>query len=210
MTRAPSDRLETYLRSGKVVCPFAREAVLLTVEVDADPIVSRRDLVKIARRFAPTRGKTPARALVLVGRAIAGYAATKRWAEECFLELAVAFGICEGETSIRMRAHVDTKLRPWLLDTQAPTRPMLAFGSKPLFCICMAPVYPAKHPRYAPLPIVVVTWVHDVGQVPLMLRHAIRAGATKRNGAEYDADALMLPEVQQSPALEPIGDAVKT
>jgi hypothetical protein len=206
-TGPASNAILGYLRSGKAVCPFARQAMLLVLDVDAEPILSRRDLVKIARKFAPTRGKTPSRALLLVGRDVEGYAATKRWAEECFLELAVALGVCEGETSVRMRADVDGKLRPRLLNEAARTRPVLSFGLNPVVCICMAPVYPADHPRFAPQPIVVVTWVSDVDRVPWMLRRAIRARATARNGGvEYDGDELMHPEVQASPASAPIGD----
>jgi len=179
--------IEAFLRSGSVVCPFARQRVIL-VEVEAEARRSRKALLHVARRFARSKGQS----LVAIGP-VGDYEATKVWARECFLELGVAFDVVSSLTSVEARARAERRVRPELFDDARPTRPMLGCEDQPLFAICMAPVYPERHPRHAPLPIVVVTRVSDVAAVAREVRLAIRARAAARYGGDYDADDLMLP-----------------
>ena len=60
--------------------------------------------------------------------------------------------------------------------------------------ICMAPIYPTAHPRYAPHTILVVTWSDDVGAAQdTGVVAKIREAMAKAHGAVYDANELMLP-----------------
>jgi hypothetical protein len=148
--------------------------------------------------FAKSLGATPAHALLALdpaGGAGASFVATKAWAIDAFLALHVATSVASGAPVLVAERYAEHEIRPMFLDEKIPTRPMLGLMGEPLYAVCMAPVYPETHPRYAPHPIVVVTWVRDIAEVHALpkvlaaIRERMRAG----HGSLYEADELMLP-----------------
>lgn len=200
--------VEDFLRSGRVVCPFAKSNRHLIVEVDRAPIRSQREIRRTCQRYAHTRGKKPPRALVLVGPDLGtGFDATKEWAHASYLELATALRIVSGAESSAARLYGERMLAS-LLDDASRTREFLSCGPSPIHCFCMAPVYPPPHPRFARAPMVVVQWVADVDGVPVTERLAIRKAAQAGAGRAYDADAYLLP--LDLPPLDPrLSEAVR-
>lgn len=189
------NRVEDYLREGGSVCPFAAHSRRVYVD-DADGPDAMR---KAVERFAATQS-APIRGALLVVGSPDTFEGTKTWAREVFLELAYHFIMHAGATSVVAWDHVQTNLRPALSDDANPMRPVLACDEQPLFCICMAPVYPPTHPRYAPEPVVVVTWQVDIFAAftqPTVDR--VRAAMKREHGSVYDADELMLPLPTESP-----------
>jgi FPC/CPF motif-containing protein YcgG len=89
---------------------------------------------------------------------------TKEWAIQVFLELQTVLWLSIGLTLTSLEDYIKNEVEPTLRDDYSEKRLFLSYRSQPLFSICMAPCYSDKHPRYAPSPIVVVTWAYDVGQ----------------------------------------------
>lgn len=195
---------EAFIRGGGSVCPFAARSQRLYATIgDRPPREARPLLLGAAYGFPRTMGKLPPGALIVVG-AVEGFEPTKTWAREVFLELMICLVIVGGsnpEFEAKLVDHVDREVRPVLFDDADPKRPVLACNGLPLFAVCMAPVYPKNHPRYAPQPAVVVTWKADVQLAstdPALSR--IRAAMKREHGSVYDADELMLPLPGTEPA----------
>lgn len=183
-------RVEAFLRSGKVVCPYARTAALLLPEAPRDPSAfERREVAKQAAKFVR---KTAKIALVLVGPDLKDFASSKAWAIDWFLELAVVFAVLSGEPPVVARRRVETDMRPCLVEEPMPARPLLSCRGETLPCIAMIPLYEAGDPRFSPIPILVVTRGRQVLEVPSASRDMIRARTKARKG-DYDADELILP-----------------
>lgn len=196
MSRA--DAIKNYLQAGKSVCPFARACPLELATVSTNPRADRAVILRSVTAFAAARGN----AIVLLAEADKDYAATAAWATEAFLELMIC---CEQvsqplvpiEAVLARRAeiedYVERIIRPTLSSPEI--RPHIALHDKALMTICMAPVYPADHPRHAPHTILVATWSDDIGAVlgtgasPPKIREAM----AKAHGHVYDANELMLP-----------------
>jgi hypothetical protein len=187
--------VDEFIRRGGSVCPHARGSARIYAAVGQEPCKDRASIWPAVCSFAATKGKTPNGALLVSGPDLEGFAATRTWAREVFLELMVDFGLLDGLDARMIAAHVEEHIRPMLLDDSDPRRPVLGCRGAPLFSICMAPLYPKTHPRYAPRPVVVVTWHEDVGaaagQEPAASR--IRQAMIREHGCVYDADELMLP-----------------
>lgn len=182
--------IEDFIVKEGSVCPFARGSARLYVTVGRVPADKRKKTLEAGKRFAPGQNQ----ALLVVGPQLPNFQATKRWAREVFLELLTCFGLLDGLPEKDVVRHVRSEVRPLLEDEKDPRRPLLGFRGKMLYSICMAPLYPKTHPRYAPVPVVVVTWGEDVAQVhgqPSTGR--IREVMRREHGHVYDADDLMLP-----------------
>lgn len=186
--------IEAFLQAGGSVCPYAAGSRRIHVAADGPPF-DRKRLIDAAAQFAATRNKQPYGALIVRG-STKEFEATKTWARELFLELVVCFdaiGAWAASDADTVR-YVNKHVRPMLFDDAEAIRPALSCDNFPLYTICMAPVYPATHPRYAPQAVVVSTWQADVatGSVePAFSR--IRAAMRREHGSVYDADELMLP-----------------
>lgn len=185
---------EEFLAGGGSVCPFARNSRRIYARIGAEPAKARGKLFDAAAEFRKTKGATPNAALLVVGPGWAPFDVTKIWAREVFLELMMAFGLGDGGDPRRMRVHIQRTVRPMLYNDAHPRRPMLGCADEPLFSICVSPLYPKGHPRYAPETAVVVTWQSDVARAqsePVTER--IREVMHQEHGFVYDADDLMLP-----------------
>lgn len=184
--------LDAHLAAGRSVCPFAKGAHKVYV----------RDVTRMLvglRAFAEMKG---AALIVCAPGGSAGwdFERTRTWARETFLELMICFGLMDG---VEMERFVQEFVRPLLFDDADPRRPMLGHAGLPLFAICLAPVYPKTHPRYAPHASVVVTRQSDVAEVATANPTAvaqIRAAMKAEHGSVYDADELMLPLPEVAPA----------
>jgi len=183
--------VKKYLQAGKSVCPFAKACPLELAAVSvANPRADRAGILRSVTAFAAARGN----AIVLLAKADKGFTSTAAWAAESFLELAICCARVSEPTVpvVEIEHYVERVVRSTLRSSEI--RPHLALHAKALMTICMAPVYPSTHPRYAPHTILVVTWVEDVdkasgtGAVP-----KIREAMTKAHGCVYDANELMLP-----------------
>jgi hypothetical protein len=187
------DRVETvrnYLQAGKSVCPFAKVSPLELVTVSTIPRADRAIIIPSVVAFAAARGN----ALVLLAEADANFTATTAWATEAFLELMVCCSWLDQPMVpiAEVERHVERDIRP-ILDSPV-LQPHLGLRAKALMSICMAPVYPAAHPRYAPHTILVVTWIDDVAAAQSTNTVAkIRAAMAREHGSVYDANELMLP-----------------
>lgn len=95
-------------------------------------------------------------------------------------------------------------------DPNSPQRPMLGHDNKPMYAIGMSPNYDKKHPRYAPILCLVVTWMADVQLARMQYPNSvtkIRAAMKSQTGSVYDADELYLryrrnPDVRSDEDLE--------
>lgn len=186
--------IRDFLSVGKSICPFAQTSHLHFVESPCEP----QTLLRTVNVFSNTLGSTPAHALVVATASPAfpswSFNDTHAWAIERFLELFVACAVSSGAAIVDVMRHAEKEIRPMFEDS-CPTRPILGLKGQPLFSICMAPVYPETHPRYAPRPIAVVTWGEDVASVQALPKvlTAIREKMTVGHGSVYDADELMVP-----------------
>lgn len=189
-----AQNIEAFLHDGGSVCPFARTCKLIYVDTSQIPKNDRSALVKAVKQFSPTMGSTPPAALIVGGPMSTNFEETKEWAIQVFLELHTVLWLGIGLTLTSLEAYVKNEVEPMVRDDSSQKRIFLTHKNQPLFSICMAPCYHNKHPRYAPTPVVVVTWHYDVEQVrkndPLIQK--IRAAMFKGYGGPYDADELML------------------
>ncbi len=188
-------KVDEFIRQGGSVCPHARGSTRVYATVGLEPRKDRASLLPALRQFAATKGLSPNGALLVLGPALDGFETTRTWAREVFLELMFGFGLLEGLEEREIAEHIAQSIRPLLLDESDPRRPVLGCRQSPLFSICMAPLYPKTHPRYAPQPVVVLTWHEDVGAVQKQEPAAsrIRQAMIREHGYAYDADELMLP-----------------
>ncbi len=186
--------IEAFLQGGGSVCPFAAGSRRHYATVGEPLRLHRPIILAAARLFANTRGSSPPGALLVVGqRDPEGFDATRTWAREVFLETMTCLGLVDGATEAEMERPV-AEARAVLFDDADPRRPVLGCGGARLYTICLSPVYPRTHPRYAPRAAVVATWQVDVANAcvePAFSR--IRAAMKREHGSVYDADELMLP-----------------
>lgn len=192
--------IEGFLQDGGSVCPYAAGTRRHYATVGNNVRFYRPVIRAAAQLFAHTKGTRPYGALLVVGKQEPdGFRATRDWAREVFLELTACFGLLAGSTEAEMERPI-ADARVILLDDVDPRRPVLTCDGSPLYAICMAPLYPQTHPRYAPRAVVVVTWQADVaaGSVePAFSR--IRDTMKREHGSVYDADELMLPLPEVTP-----------
>jgi len=193
LDETPMDRviaIKHYLRAGKSACPFARACPLQLVTVSTTPRADRADIFQRIATFAAERGN----ALVLLATTDEDFTATTVWARETFLELMICCSQISHPTvpAPQIEDHVERTVRPILSSHEI--RPYLALHAKTLMTICMAPIYPAAHPRYAPHTILVVTWSDDVAASQATgATSKIREAMARAHGHVYDANELMLP-----------------
>lgn len=183
--------VKNYLQAGKSVCPFAKACMLEFATVSANVHTDRAIILRCLTTFAAARGN----ALVLLATADKDFTATTAWARELFLELMICCSQISHPTVpiTEIEDHTERTVRPIL--SSHKIRPYLVLHAKALMTICMAPVYPAAHPRYAPHTILVVTWSNDVVEASqgTGVVSKIRETMAKEHGHIYDANELMLP-----------------
>lgn len=193
------DASVTYLR-GECVCPFARKARFHAVDVCDAAHFYRPQIT----RHAMAMHADPGSVLLVAGQCEPTFADTKRWARKTFLELMIACvlatdpptsGIAGAAQERAVERAVYGDIKDMLYDDGEVRRPNAVLGDQPLITICMAPVYPAAHPRYAPHPILVATRQADVAgaqvEHPLVVKK-IREAMLAAQGSVYDADELVL------------------
>lgn len=171
------------------MCPFA---------VWAKPYFASgktTELERAVKKFSKTRGKTPTCVLVVLGPD--SVPDIENWAIETFLALYVTFWVIGGIERSKAVDYVQRTVEPSMRDDNDPYRHFLTAlqpEPQPLHAICMAPMYPKGHPRWAPHPVIVVTWGSDVARAQrnLKLVQQIRNKAFSAHGSKYDADALFL------------------
>src|SRR6185436_5480544 len=117
--------------------------------------------------------------------------ATATWAAETFLELMICCLQIDHPTLpiAEVEQHVEQVIRPALCSSVI--RPHLTLHGAALMTICMSPLYPTTHPRYAPHTILVTTWSADVSAAGSILK--VREAMVKEHGTVYDANELVLP-----------------
>lgn len=188
--------VDDFVEKGGSVCPFARGSARLYVTVGRILADRRKKTAEAVQRFAPGQNQ----ALMVVGPDLPNFAATKVWAREVFQELMIVMGLLDNVPEKDVVRYVRTQIRPLLENEADPRRPMLGFRGKPLYAICMAPCYPQTHPRYAPKPVIVITWGQDVAAVHSRpTTEKIREIMQREHGCVYDADDLMLPLPMERP-----------
>lgn len=182
--------IKSYLHAGKSVCPFAKVSPLELVPASVAPRTDRVSIFLAVQAFAAARGN----ALVILAKTDEAFAGTATWAAETFLELMICCVLVSHSTVAvdEIERYVDRDVRPTLGSNEI--RPYLSLHDKALMTICMAPVYPTNHPRYAPHTILVSTWSDDVDEaMHSPAAQKIKAAMAEAHGYIYDANELMLP-----------------
>ena len=195
MKPSRSETIRSYLHAGKSVCPFAKAAPLELATVSMNPRSDRAGILRSATAFSAARGN----AIVLLANADKGFLATAAWSTEAFLELMICcVQVSQPEIPIaEIEHHVESNVRPTLSSEEI--RPYLSLHGKALMTICMAPVYPAAHPRYAPHTMLVSTWSDDVAAAQgAATVSKIREAMAKAHGHVYDANEMVLPLPRRS------------
>jgi hypothetical protein len=82
------------------------------------------------------------------------------------------------------------KTEPILRNGDHPCRLYLPVKGKPVLPVCMAPVYPMTHPRFSPMPIIILTFLEDFDGVEIP---AVREVMKREHGCVYDVQELVLP-----------------
>jgi hypothetical protein len=192
MTRrtAAIDTVDAYLRAGKSVCPHARRA---TIHYAMDNEALGTMLTAIGLSEA---------GVVIASRELDGFAATKRWAQDTVLSMfTAAASLAYPSLSLRqVKELVRTQAEPVLRNDLDPRRLYLPVRNQPVLPVCMAPLYPATHPRYSPRPIIVLTFLVDVEGIKIP---AVREAMAREHGHVYDAKELVLPLPVQAEANAP-------
>jgi hypothetical protein len=171
--------VDAYLRAGKSVCPHARKA---TIHYAMD----NEALGPMLAAIKPSEA-----GVVIAGRELDGFAATKRWAQDTVLSMfAAAASLAYPNLSLReIKDLVRTQAEPVLRNDIDPRRLYLPVRSQPVLPVCMAPVYPTPHPRYSPRPIIVLTYLADVEGIKIPV---VREAMEREHGHVYDAKELVL------------------
>jgi hypothetical protein len=182
--------VDAYLRAGKSVCPHARKA---TIHYATDN-----------EAFGPMLAAIkPSEAGVVIGsREVDGFEATKRWAQDTVLSMfAAAASLAYPSLSHKqVKDLVRAQAEPVLRNDLDPRRLYVPVRNQPVLPVCMAPVYPATHPRYSPRPIIVLTYLADVEGIAIP---AVREAMAREHGHVYDAKELVLPLPMQVGAMTP-------
>ena len=168
-----------HFAEGRSVCPFAASSAVGYAR-DSEPLDAL--LKGLAQRTA---------AVIVAESTLSGFDATRAWAFETFMTAVAAAVTVSYPTVVgRERAAAISEVRAALHDDASPVRPMIGFRGRPLMTICMAPVYPTPHPRYAPAAALVLVYAEDVDGIVLP---AVRKAMRVQHGHLYDANDLMLP-----------------
>lgn len=173
--------IDDYLRAGKSICPYAKKAEI-HYAVDNEPLWP---MMRAIKRYE-------AGVVICLRRVSMDFWTTKIWAQDTILTMFVATAQHGNPqwSHRQAREHVYAHIGPVLRNDNDPRRPALAVDGKPMVPICMAPVYPTTHPRFSPIPIIVVTWYEDLHGVVIP---AVRDAMAKEHGSVYDALEIMLP-----------------
>lgn len=175
----PIPTLTEFLRGGGSVCPFAKHT---TIHYVADG--NARDL-----RIAMHRLVRRESLAVVANRDTGDFAETKEWAIRRFASVhdtALSMTYASVLERLTVMAQVTSELR----DPRNQTRRYIALRNRPLITICMAPVYPIGHPRYAPVTCIISTWMDDIRDAGIPV--SIRKAMVREHGSLYDANELVL------------------
>lgn len=174
--------IRSYLEEGKSICPFAKRC---TTHYAYD----LEDFKPIFSQFASGQ------AIVIVASipgTLLSFQQIKHWAQQITIKAIRQAAIVSypDEIEADIDKEIDTNIVPILLDDNDIRRPNIALRNEAVITICMAPIYPSTHPRYAPSPILVLTWMADLQAAGVFPK--VRAAMAKEHGHVYDALELML------------------
>lgn len=171
-----------YLEDGNNVCPFSSSK-------DTKYISDSEDFRSTLKSFQDNQ----AIVIETSSRDLGSFKALKKWARSTFLKvLAHATSVTSPELSdINIWRFIDSNIAPILNDDNSPVHVGVALYNKPIIAICMSPLYPAHHPRYAPNTIIVLVWLSDIENIGALQK--VRKVMLKEHGSIYDAIELVLP-----------------
>jgi hypothetical protein len=186
-------RINNWLKNGGSICPWARSAPL-TFLIPGATDLQVCDLHEFAAQQV-------AGALVMVALDDTindhDYLEVVCWARKAFLEILRSCTLASiPDIEERELKHAVQGVGKLLADPHATMRPYLALKERALYTICMAPMYPEGHPRWAPHAMLIATYVDDVAQAKRRSDAGVRAvrdQMTAATGAVYDANELVLP-----------------
>lgn len=181
----------SYLESGGSICPFASRCYV-HYEFDTGdfrPILSNFEhgqaIVAVSRHYPNW---------------LLSFEDMKTWARSIFVKIMrhAARLSNPGSTDREIVQEIMTNIYPILENDSDQRRPNIALRNEPVITICMAPVYPITHPRYSPVPMLVLTWYEDLKNAGIFPK--VRRAMEQEHGHVYDALELMLPMPPQKEA----------
>lgn len=174
--------LQSYFEAGQSVCPFARSRKAL--------YATERGLLRALTDFIGFDG-----ALVVGAETEPGnMPELQPWARRLFYEIAneahkISFPPHTAESRLEAKLALDT-----LFADDSGRNPFIALAGRAMVTIAMSPLYPRRHPRYAPRTCLVITWHAEV--LPFIGTKAsdlVRAQMLEAHGYLYNADELVVP-----------------
>ncbi len=185
------------LETGRIVCPYAREAAEKEEIIYAainNPKNPQKKLYPKVQSFLENRTHVPNQALICIPKEVPqSHQEAQVLAQKYFLELAIALKRQEFSASEpEVRAAVNKQIVPML--NHPHIRPELDFQQQRLDIIALSPLYKDQnHPRYAPNFFLSCVWGKAVESAPNQVRDQIRAAMAERNnGHLYDARELYI------------------
>jgi hypothetical protein len=168
-----------HCEAGRSVCPFAVSRPL-RYATDGEPLVPLLSAMRLQEA-----------AVIVADRSPVTFAATREWAFRTFLSaLRAAVVVSHPLLATSERRAAVAGVERELRDDASPTFPMIGLRDRPLITICMAPIYPAAHPRFAPRAALVL--VHEVDATAIELPR-VREAMIAQHGSLYDANQIVLP-----------------
>lgn len=173
---------QKYLEDGNNVCPFSRSSTTKYI-IDSDD-------------FRPTLLEFKDNQAIVIetsSKDLMEFGSVKKWARSTFLKvMAHATSVSDPSISdINIWRFIDSNIAPILNDDNSPVHVGVALYNKPIIAICMSPLYPVHHPRYAPNTIIVLVWLSDIENIGALQK--VREAMLKEHGSIYDAIELVLP-----------------
>lgn len=190
-TTARINHVDRWLKDGGSICPWARSAPL-TYLIPGSVDLQVREL----RQFAARQDQGALIMVAPIDLNELDYLEVVCWARKAFCELtASTVRATVPEIDQLELDRIVQRTSELLCDPNATTRPYLGLFDRPLYTICMAPMYSEGHPRWAPHPMLVATFVDDVARAKRRSEAAVRTIRDKMVAATrsiYDANELVL------------------
>ncbi len=124
---------------------------------------------------------------------IESFESLKKWARSTLLKvLAHATSVSDPSLSdYNIWQFIDNNIAPILNNDNSPVHVGVSLWNRPIIALCMSPIYPIHHSRYAPNTILVLVWLNDIEETVAL--HKIRDAMLRDNSSIYDAIELILP-----------------
>lgn len=182
LTRMVADNIRAvreHFERHRSVCPFAASAPVSYAK-DSDSLLPLLEGLALGSA-----------AVVVAEQSPTTFETVREWARQTFVvAMSAATHVSFPELEEQAGEAVIAELEAVLRDDSAPTRPMIGLRERALVTICMAPVYPLSHPRFAPEAALVLVHFEDVDGIDLP---RVRQAMLAEHGSLYDALELMLP-----------------